>query len=218
MKRLHASRQVFAIGFAVLLLASCAGRPVKQPVPVESSPACGSTSACAQAREAAVSHVHMWSLAGRIAVSNGHDGGSGRIEWSQEDSFFSVVFSAPITRQGWRLSMDASGATLTGLKGGPRTGVDPAVLVRDATGWEIPVGAMAAWVRGVPASAATPAAAQYDALGRLSHLEEDGWVIDYGWPDAPTTDPVMPSRIEAIRGTAKVRLVVDDWTLGGSAP
>lgn len=114
--------------------------------------------------------------------------------------------------------MDETGATLTGLKGGPRTGSDPAALVRDATGWEIPIDAMTAWVRGVPASNTKPAAAQYDAHGRLSHLEEDGWVIDYGWPDAATTDPAMPSRIEAVQGMAKVRLMVDAWTLGASPP
>jgi outer membrane lipoprotein LolB len=208
--------------FAIVVLASlpsaCAMQPVKRSAPVEASSNCPSVSACAEARETAVWDSNVWSLTGRIAVTNGRDGGSGRIEWSEDDEFFSVVFSAPITRQSWRLSMDETGATLTGLKGGPRTGSDPAALVRDATGWEIPIDAMTAWVRGVPASDTKPAAAQYDALGRLSHLEEQGWVIDYGWPDAPTTDPVMPSRIEAVRGTAKVRLVVDTWTLGASAP
>lgn len=212
------SFRVFAIVVLASLASACAMQPVKQPAPAGSQPACASSSECAKTREAAVWDANVWSLAGRIAVSNGRDGGSGRIEWSEDDEFFSVVFSAPITRQSWRLSMDETGATLTGLKGGPRTGSDPAALLRDATGWEIPIDAMTAWVRGVPASDTTPAAAQYDALGRLSHLEEQGWVIDYGWPDAPTTDPVMPSRIEAVRGTAKVRLVVDDWTLGAAAP
>jgi outer membrane lipoprotein LolB len=209
--------RLFAIVVAASLASACAMHPVKQSVSVGSS-TCASSNECAEAREAAVWNANVWSLAGRIAVSNGRDGGSGRIEWSEDDEFFSVVFSAPITRQSWRLSMDETGATLTGLKGGPRTGNDPTALVREATGWEIPIDAMTAWVRGVPASEATPAATQYDALGRLSHLEEDGWVIDYGWPDAPTTNPVMPSRIEAVRGTAKVRQVVDAWTLGAGAP
>lgn len=210
--------RAFATIAFVLLVSACAMQPAKRSLPVAVASACASATACAQEREDAVLGSNVWSLAGRIAVSNGRDGGSGRVEWAQDDEFFSVVFSAPITRQSWRLSMDQTGATLDGLKGGPRTGSDAAALVREATGWDIPVDAMTAWVRGIPAPDSAPTSVQYDAAGRLDHLEQAGWVIDYGWPDAPTTVPAMPTRVEAVRGAAKVRLVVDEWALDAPTP
>ena len=37
-------------------------------------------------------------MTGRLALSNGKDGGSGRIEWTQGDGHLQVTLSAPVTR------------------------------------------------------------------------------------------------------------------------
>jgi outer membrane lipoprotein LolB len=64
-----------------------------------------------------------------------------------------------------------------------------------------------------------PAAMAFGADGRLATMEQGGWRIAYAdWrlpaadPQAPATVPVaLPHRIEATRGQARVRLVVDAW-------
>lgn len=200
------------LAWAVLLLGACAGR-----APREALPPLAAAPAIHQAqREAALAMRPDWSLQGRVALSNGRNGGSGRIDWQQRGDHYSVALSAPITRQSWRLSGNARGARLEGLDGGPREGADPARLLREATRWEIPVMALADWVRGLRASADHgPAQLAFGADGRLARIEQDGWTIDYTAWQAPGGGAELPVRLNARRGDASVRLVVDQWTVGG---
>ena len=199
--------RVFALGFVGLLLASCATQPVRAPI-------AGDAQQHQLTREQALAAQPRWSLQGRVALSNGRDGGSGRIDWRQDGERYQVVLDAPVTRQGWRLSGDASHARLDGLAGGPREGDDPARLLFETTRWEIPVAAMAAWVRGAPADEARhgPATPAFAPDGRLAGLAQDGWSLAYDdWRPAVADEPEMPGRIEARRGEARVRLVIDQW-------
>jgi outer membrane lipoprotein LolB len=106
-------------------------------------------------------------------------------------------------------------ATLDGLPGGAREGADAESLLREATGWDIPVRSLPRWVRGLRAEPAQ-AVVQFGADGRLARLAESGWTIDYTWPSA--ADALLPARIEARRDDARVRLVIDRWTEGTDAP
>jgi outer membrane lipoprotein LolB len=202
---------------AALWLAGCAVQPLRAPPPLAPA-ALAAAEARQLAREARLHAVRAWTLQGRIGLSTGHDGGSGRIDWRQDGPRFEVALSAPVTRQSWRLSGDRDSARLDGLDGGPRTGADAASLLRAATGWEIPVVALADWVRGARADGPGPARLAFAADGRLSRIEQDGWVIDYAaWQPLADGDE-WPARLEARRGDAHVRLVVDQWQVGADAP
>ncbi|MGY3263985.1 lipoprotein insertase outer membrane protein LolB [Lysobacter sp. HA35] len=195
---------------ALTLLAGCATSQVT-PTPVASDAATGRLEQC----EHELATQTRWGLAGRIAISNARDAGSGRIEWRQDGQRFDIELTAPITHQGWRLHGEPGRATLDGLPGGPREGSDAESLLREATGWSIPVRSLPAWVRGMRADPGS-AVVQFGADGRLAHLAESGWTIDYTWPaDAAAA---RPSRIEARRDDARVRLVIDRWTDGTDAP
>jgi outer membrane lipoprotein LolB len=199
-----------------LLLAACAGQPVRE------TPLLAPTAAQQQAQAARVALLAAhprWGLQGRVALSNGREGGSGRIDWSQDGAHYDVALSAPITRQSWRLSGDRTQATLEGLAGGTRRGDDPQALLLDATGWTIPVAALSSWVRGAADPDGPPALMRYGADGRLARLEQSGWTIDYAaWQLEPGLGTELPGRLTAARGDARVRLVVDSWQPGATGP
>ncbi|GAB2511252.1 lipoprotein insertase outer membrane protein LolB [Lysobacter humi (ex Lee et al. 2017)] len=198
---------------AGLVLAGCATSRVSAPAvaPVEAE-------ARQAAREAALQTDRDWGFDGRLAVSTDGKGGSGRIEWRQSAARFDVTLSAPVTRQSWRLSGDGRSARLEGLDGGPRTGPDADALLREATGWDVPVRALTAWLRGLRAPGA-PAVTRFDGAGRVAQLAQDGWTITYSWNAAATgAADDLPSRIDAVRGPTRVRLAIDRWTDGADAP
>ena len=205
-------RPTFAIAGLALLLAACAPAPVRPDL----TPAQVAAAEAVQLeREAGLQARQDWSLVGRIAVSSNGKGGSGRIEWSQRGATYEVGLSAPVTRQGWRLSGDAGHALLEGLEGGPRNGPDARLLLLEATGWDIPVLALADWIRGARAPSLGPARIQYGANGLPWSIEQGGWLIEYQWPEI---DPVglsgpliLPTRLDATRGDASVKLLVDEW-------
>ena len=157
-----------------------------------------------------------WAMAGRMAISNGKDAGSGRFEWTQGAGQLHLQLTAPITAHTWVLESAANGARLDGLAGGTRRGQDAATLLHEATGWDIPVAALGCWMRAVAAhdAALGRAQIQFDAQQLPQRIEQGGWQIDYSrWQPDPFTGLLMPSRIDAQRGNSRVRLVVDRWGL-----
>ncbi|MDR6991328.1 lipoprotein insertase outer membrane protein LolB [Luteimonas sp. 3794] len=206
---------------AALGLAACTSVPVRAPLQtVELAPAAlADAQARLAARENAVRSLPQLAFNGRVAMSNGRDGGSGRIDWVQTGAEYRVTLSAPVTRQSWQLEGGPQGARIDGLDGGPREGVDVGLLLREATGFEIPVAAMAAWAAGMRADTGAAQVA-FDAGGRLARLQQDGWTIDYlEWQPDSASGAVLalPTRINAQRGDARVRLIVDSWARGGAA-
>jgi outer membrane lipoprotein LolB len=190
-------RWIFAASLA--LLAACAS----PPAPRADYQALITHQA---AREATLARRGDWSFTGRIAVSQGSNGGSGRIDWRQHGDDFDIRLSAPISRQTWRLSRADGKVRLEGL-GGPREGEDAEALLADATGWRIPVAAMTAWVRGVRAG--TGAELEFAPGGLPATLKQSGWTVDYrAWNQ---DDPALPAKVFAESGDARVRLVVDQW-------
>jgi outer membrane lipoprotein LolB len=204
------TRRAWWIAVLAAGLAACAATPVREALP----PVAGAPEAHQAGREAALAAAADWSLQGRVALSNGRDGGSGRIDWQQRGAAYDVSLSAPVTRQSWRLHGDDQLATLAGLPPGPRTGPDPAALLREATRWDIPVAALAHWARGARADGSHgPAAVAFGPDGRLARIEQAGWTIDYTDWQPPTAGTVeLPRRLVARRGEASVRLVVDRWS------
>jgi outer membrane lipoprotein LolB len=203
-----------------LALAACASQPLRAPV--ASLPAAERERAeqAQAAREQALARDGAWSLQGRAAITRGDKGGSGRIDWRQDGGTYTLALSAPVTRQSWRLLGDETGARIEGLDGGPREGGDASRLLLEAAGLEVPVDALASWVRGARAEQGRfgPARLEFDAGHRLARLVQGGWTIDYvAWQSVQPGVPALPTRLNAERGEAQVRLIVDSWG-GPGAP
>lgn len=176
------------------------------PAPVRTS-ADASLLAAQAAHEAALLAQPQWQLQGRLAVSAAGEGGSGRIDWIQRGNEFDIRLSAPVTRASWRLQGGPGQAVLEGLDGGPLAGPDAGDLLAQATGWDIPVQALAYWVRG--GRAPGPAQIEFGPDGLPALIVQQGWTVEYrGWTSE--TAP-RPRRVFASRGEASVRLVVDAW-------
>jgi len=197
-------------------LGACATRAPRADVaPILRDPEALSAARAAQAtREAWLRGQADWSFAGRVAISQAGKGGNGRLDWRQQGDRYTVSLSAPVTRQSWRLIGDAGGARLEGLDGGPREGADADELLREATGWDIPVRHLADWARALaaPEPGQPPIEPVFGAGGQVLELRQSGWRIAYGeWQALDGAVPAMPRRLDAERGQARVRLIVDQW-------
>lgn len=187
-------------GLSALLLAACA------PVPVRTA-GDADLLAAQSAREALLREQGAWQLTGRLAVSAGGEGGSGRLDWRQQPDGYDIQLAAPVTRKSWRLVSRAGRVRLEGLEGGTREGADAEALLAEATGWDIPVAALADWARG--ARAPGPARIEFGPGGLPALIVQQGWTVEYrDW--LPGESP-RPRRVFATREGATVRLVVERW-------
>lgn len=203
-----------AAGMALVLSACTSVGPQKTAAPDVAYTVSPAAERAEAARVQALRAQPDWSFQGRVAVSRGKEGGSGRIDWAQQGSAYQVQLSAPVTRQSWRLLGDTArgNGRLEGLQGGTREGEDAGQLLQEATGWDIPVNQLPDWVRGLVLQAEGERGVQRDAEGRPRRLQQAGWDVQYlEWLPADGERPALPRRIEAVRGDAKVRLVMDEW-------
>lgn len=160
--------------------------------------------------DTAPDHVDTFRLAGRLAVSDGKDGGSAGFLWSQRGDAYEFELRQPVSQRTWRLTGDARGAVLEGGDDGPRRGESAEMLLSEMLGWQVPFGALGDWVRGLPGDSAVVASTR-DARGRLELIEQAGWRVEFrAWLD----DGVWPTRLTARRGPYSVRLSIQDWAVG----
>ena len=200
-----------------ILLAGCASLtpPLLRPVDPVAAEAAQRQRAQALGLAAGDCAAPDWAMVGRVALSNGRQGGSGRIEWTQGAGATHLQLSAPVTRQSWVLDVAADGvASLQGVADAPLRDVDAARLLRETTGWDIPVSALGCWLRAAAANEERfgPALIDDDMDLLPRRIEQDGWTIDYDdWQPDPVSGLSMPARIEARRDSNRVRLVIDRW-------
>lgn len=192
-------RLAAATGLVLLLLlvSGCASRPAKT--------AAGDPMAAQVQREHRLAGETSWSFRGRLAVAVGGDGGSGSLQWRQQGEDLDIRLTAPVTGQAWHLVWVSGVSRLSGLQGGDRVGDDPQALLEQATGWPLPLAAMADWLRGLRHG--DSAELEFDAQGLPRLLREQGWTVEFrSWDDDS-----RPIRIHARRGDASVRLAIDAW-------
>ncbi|MEJ8567429.1 lipoprotein insertase outer membrane protein LolB [Elongatibacter sediminis] len=159
--------------------------------------------------------VADWEVEGRLAITDGREGGSGALIWVQSGEAVSMSFRGTLGRGSWRLSATARHAELQTADGQVYQASDVGDLVRLHAGWEVPVDALSWWVRGLAADEAWESR-ELDEFGRLTRLQQSGWEVEFS-RYRETGIAQVPARIFARRGDYAVKLVIRDWRLGPDA-
>ena len=151
-----------------------------------------------------------WAFSGRIGVSAGDEGFNGRLRWRQRSEAFAATVSGPFGAGAVTLEGTPGRIVVLERDSEPLEFTDPERDLRVRYGWTIPVTSLRYWALGIPSPGA-PAATEFGDNGQLSRLEQGGWSVSI--PQyREDGGQLMPRRIVATNGDAKVRLVIDDWT------
>ncbi len=154
--------------------------------------------------------ITSFRVAGRLAVSDGRDGGSASFVWTQRGERFEFELRQPVSQKTWRLSGDARSARLEGGEGGTRHAGSAEELLLEVLGWHVPVAALRDWVRGQPHEGAPVDDVERDGGNRLRRFSQDGWQVAYtAWHE----DGALPGRIRAQQPPYSVRLNIQDWAV-----
>jgi len=192
-----------AAACALLVVALAAGCAVREPRP---------DGAWLSEREALFAAYPIWSVNGRVGLSDGRRGGSLAFDWSADGPIHEVRLRTVTGGRQWRLRFGPMQATLEGSDVGLLRGPDPEPLVEAAVGWPIPVSELAWWIRGiVPPGRET--AIRFAADGTLASASSPPWEIAFERFD-DWSGELMPARIDARSADYRVRLVLRGWHLG----
>lgn len=153
-----------------------------------------------------------WALIGRLAISDGSEGGSGNLSWAQVGLETQMSFRGALGKGAWQLQSDESGARLELANGTVSYAPTVDELVVEHVGWKVPVDALSWWIKGL-AQPGEWETRTLDQEGRLTELRQFGWEVkfaNYSGQD----DAWLPKKLTAQRGHYQVKMAVRDWKLG----
>lgn len=153
-----------------------------------------------------------WALDGRLAISDGQEGGSGNLSWLKAERMTRMSFRGALGKGAWQLRTEAAGARLELANGDVHYAPSVAELVLNEVGWKVPVEALTWWIKGL-AQPDEWETRVLDENGRLKKLRQFGWDVDfasYGESD----DYWLPTRLSARHGEYSVKIAVREWRLG----
>ena len=187
----------------VVLAAGCAVVPPASPTAPDAW----------AARQSTLARLTQWQADGRIGVVNGQDGWHASFQWAQQDPTYRIDIIGPLGQGRITIQGDEHEVSIQTQDGQRSTAPDPDLLLEQTLGLRLPVTGLRYWVRGLPAPGPTPVL-QTDTHGRLTRLEQNGWVIEY-LIYAPTSiaDLELPERVIAQHGELNIKLVIQQWTL-----
>jgi outer membrane lipoprotein LolB len=159
-------------------------------------------------RETAFADAMNFTVRGRLAVSNGDDGGSGSFVWQQQGEEVDFSLNVPLSSTQWHLVAVPGKATLGDNKGHQFTGFTAEDLLLEHTGWRVPVAQLRYWMLGLRAPGQI-ATLMLDGKGLPKQLQQDGWQIDYR--SYMNGEPPKPNKVFAQRGKDQVRVSVRAW-------
>lgn len=138
--------------------------------------------------------------------------------WRQRGTATEVRLSGPVGVGNTTILSD--GAELEIRRGGERRILDiatPGALARE-TGWDLPLGALPWWLRGLPAPDSQPHTLELEpASGLPRSLAQDGWQVRYS--NFQTVQHlILPGRLDIQRGDTRARVVIRQWSLDSDSP
>ena len=123
-----------------------------------------------------------WAFSGRAAVKSGLTGGSVSVDWTQVGQVTALTMSGPFDTGRLAMTGTAERMLITDGDGNRHLSDEPIALLKEQTGWLIPLTALPRWLRGLPEGSLADIPTGHFALddsGRLTQLEESGWVVEY---------------------------------------
>jgi len=162
-------------------------------------------------RSESLGALQDWQIDGRISLTTDDEAWSGKLYWMQRRGSYQINFNAPSGQGALQLLGDEYGVELRLANGESYTARDTDTLLREQAGWELPIGSLWYWIRGLP-DPGLPQSVQVDTEGLVQRLEQNDWVIEYDRYQQ-YQGYQFPRKIVVESEDMKVRLIVSRWNV-----
>jgi len=160
---------------------------------------------------AALEALRDWQVQGRVALRTETEGWNASFDWRQRGSRYRIRLRGPFGQGAVELQGGEHGVWLKRADQPAVFAQNPEVLLQQQTGWQLPVSGLTAWLRGLPVVDGDPDI-QWDTQGRLLHIGQNGWRIDYQ-RYLEKDGLQLPKKLRLKRDSVQVGFVVDSWQI-----
>lgn len=137
---------------------------------------------------------------------------SGRLSWQHSGTTDQILVADPLGQGIAEIEQSPAGAQLRTGDGRIHRAPDAATLLKETTGYPLPLGELRAWLLGRPAASGQ---LRTDSLGRPKSLADSGWQIEYEYESEAAA--ALPVRLILRRGSSpelrslEMRLRIEEW-------
>ncbi|MEJ2180769.1 MAG: lipoprotein insertase outer membrane protein LolB [Gammaproteobacteria bacterium] len=187
-------------------IASCESLSVKPEQVVTTN------NAVIEHRQSQLAVLKNWQLDGRISLVTDNEAWSGQLYWQQNSaSDYFIQFSAPSGQGAMQLLGSSENVELRMANGKSYQAKDADSLLRQETNWELPIGSLWYWIRGLP-NPDLPVKATLDQQGLIQALQQNDWHVEYKRYQQYDAF-YFPRKIVIQHEDMKLRLIVTQWTV-----
>lgn len=187
----------------VLTVSACATQPM---APTISTP---EHLALHQQHLASLANIQAFSLKGRLGVVSQKQGFSGGIEWQHQATTDNIDVFSPVGGKLANIVKTPEQVVLTDQKNHQIKASDAETLTETTLGFRLPLRGLSDWAIGRPSSSKIEAS-NWDALGRLTRLKQDGWDIDFEHY-LESNGTFLPTKIVLKSEKVNLKLLVEKW-------
>lgn len=192
------------VGLIILLMAACA--PLQRQATVFNV----DSDLVWQERQITLRQLIKWEIRGRTAITQGDEAWNVGLNWRENTQIYRIKLMGPFSQGGVQLDGTPDQVVLTLSDGEMIAAATAEELLMEAINLKLPISAMRDWVRGLPYEGMTYQVVDIDKQGRLQHLEQQEWVVDYERYETYGQQQ-MPAKIFISHPDFSLRLVINNW-------
>lgn len=146
-----------------------------------------------------------WILRGKMGIKTPEKTGSASLYWQQQGDIYDIRIFGPLGIGAVELNGNPEQVIYTDNQGKIYRADSAEILLRQNTGWQIPVANLRYWIlaRSAPNM---PSHKMYDQQHQLVSLQQQGWKIDY-----LSYQNQLPRLIQLARPEINLRIVINQW-------
>ena len=147
--------------------------------------ACGSLSRISQENlpfsenEAALAAQTKWRADGKLSINHRGKRQTVSFQWQQHGDDYSIHMFGPFGQGSTWLRRTDNRVTLESAKYGKQQAKSAEALLTKHLGWQLPIGQLVYWIRGIPAPQSRSNQALRHQNGALSQILQKDWRVDF---------------------------------------
>jgi len=150
-------------------------------------------------------NVKSWTFKGKMAINDGNNNGSGRVEWLVSLNNIQAQFKAPLGQGSWEIFEFENSAKLHSSINGETNADNAELLISNELGWHFPWNSLQYWLRGHKTNETITSISQ-----PKSDFMDANWHISYTqWMPSPLG--LLPKKITASNPPYSVKLIIYKW-------
>jgi outer membrane lipoprotein LolB len=175
------------------LLSGCTELPIKSDVSYKA------------AEKSHLYKIKQWSFSGRLSLSDGRESWSAAVVWAHTGTKDEIKLSGPLGQGAAVITLIKDSVTIDRGDDKPKQSAQVDEFIQKQLGVFVPVSALRYWVLGLPNPSGL-----YTEKG--DGFKQANWDVHYLQLQNLGTE-WMPRKIGVEQGDAKLKLIIDEWTI-----